>query len=1443
MKTRHKVISVVLSVLLMISSLSTAAFADSLSTTETKTLSYKDYNLSVDKESMEDTDPNYSTDKVDVIWEKSNPCVYALIHVKFDEIPNYTNIETNVTVDQRASDKTISDFGSFNEVTYTIALNTDLYSNFGFAGVTANGYILYEGTLTSMSECSGATKLTELKSGESGTLVISLAGDTTFQSFTNEQLDKLIKITANYNGVDTSASSETIEFDENNWTWTVGHYDYAYIYNDGQVNDDSTGGCDENSSEAFRLFLQRYTGSDKDVNIYAYYTMTEDMYNIVKSFVTENSFNNIQSATEYTDSLIELSSTGKTQFGVGKTEDTGKDDYITVAEIVNNCGEDIYYFLKYSVVGTTLIRTQLVETQYNTAIEADSYEELIKESEYVDSSSYSSVQGTFIGNTTIESVTFHKVNDEEVLFDYSEAIPVIIDDQYAFDNEFGNSSPYTENGIAYGVDWFDKESESNWNKTYSKAAVNRFAVSSVYDRTYLSLKSGRTAKGAFAFCTNLKTVNGLPDNIVKCTNMFRNCTSLESVDNIPSECLDMTKMFYGCTSLQTTGQLPENVISMYYSFYDCESLNPDFSYDVPNTVKNMICAFRSCSSMEKTPSIKYDTDITSMMYTFKDCKSLTNLPIVPYSVSDLTGTFRGCVNAVGIVGDAPHILGVNQNNLDSNTTASGLGLNLTDTYRNCVKLGTDESRVVNIVIPDVNLDFFVTDVDNYYNQDLSNIELTDNSVLTTNIITANQISSADELSEKLDEILTELTDDSNSRLSTYLELWKNNINYTNETSGTVTSFERFVQPSFLTSTKNYWYDTGDKATYGYRATLLYSSFYSTKYYSHNVRNKLTIYTRKWIQNNDAKGMMYAAGKGATNLNIITPTTEIAETLELMDDVITGRSLEPEDSNNMHINYLTYETTRSGIEAYDFGSANSSLSTETTKATVDNKKAGTTSFRYLVPINLVNKRTAGDEYFDRIVISTPPTKVEYEVGETFDDTGMVVDAVYVTEWSDNYKQERTVTNVTYTVNKTTAFAESDISDSGKDVTVSRTEKNSDDEDVTKTATQKVTVKAKAGPTVVSKEWIGIEIKQSPDKVSYIEDETFDATGMLVDEVYKITYSNGKVETTREKCEDYTYDLTGALKVTDSQVTVSKTKTIDNKDVTKTATVDITVVAKDKTKKSRELDSIEITRKPDKTSYIEGEKFDKSGMVVTATYKITWEQTDSNTGDTVTSYTYEKLIISNYTYSPTEALKLDDKLVTVSKTDNGITKEATVDIEVYQLGTINISGRLVYSDGSPIANKLIELHSDVQQTRTDSNGYYSFNNVSLGNHKLTVFASDDKTVEGYVDLVVKANQSDNTYDKHDDVVKFTISDKYDNVVDISGTVTKIETTSNDDGDDDEDDEPTVQTDDVVIEAKTAVNTGDNSNLTLAMVIAVISFVGVVIIEAVSIIKDKKKEENEY
>ena len=158
------------------------------------------------------------------------------------------------------------------------------------------------------------------------------------------------------------------------------------------------------------------------------------------------------------------------------------------------------------------------------------------------------------------------------------------------------------------------------------------------------------------------------------------------------------------------------------------------------------------------------------------------------------------------------------------------------------------------------------------------------------------------------------------------------------------------------------------------------------------------------------------------------------------------------------------------------------------------------------------------------------------------------------------------------------------------------------------------------TAPSKELTGIKIGTAPSKTVYNDGEKFDKTGMVI----KATYSDGS----EEEVQDYTFEPTRALTTADTKITISyKGKTVEQ-----TITV------------NKVLSSIAITTPPSKTEYRVGETFDKTAMVVTATYS------DEST-ETVEGYTFE----------PSGALAVENTEITVTYQGKTAKQSITVTAE--------------------------------------------------------------------------------------------------------------------------------------------------------------------------------------
>lgn len=186
--------------------------------------------------------------------------------------------------------------------------------------------------------------------------------------------------------------------------------------------------------------------------------------------------------------------------------------------------------------------------------------------------------------------------------------------------------------------------------------------------------------------------------------------------------------------------------------------------------------------------------------------------------------------------------------------------------------------------------------------------------------------------------------------------------------------------------------------------------------------------------------------------------------------------------------------------------------------------------------------------ESIAIKTAPTKTSYFAGDDFDETGMIIEAIY--------KDGTTKTITDYTIQD------------GKNLKNGQTTVTI--EYGGKTVTQAITVQVNA----VQK----IEIKQAPNKVNYIVGQNFDSTGMIVE----ATYENGTVK----QVEDYTVKDGTNLQLDQISVTIEYEE--------KTATQAITVIAKTVT-------TISVKTMPTKTEYIQNkEELDLTGGVIEITY---------------------------------------------------------------------------------------------------------------------------------------------------------------------------------------------------------------------------------------------------
>ena len=311
----------------------------------------------------------------------------------------------------------------------------------------------------------------------------------------------------------------------------------------------------------------------------------------------------------------------------------------------------------------------------------------------------------------------------------------------------------------------------------------------------------------------------------------------------------------------------------------------------------------------------------------------------------------------------------------------------------------------------------------------------------------------------------------------------------------------------------------------------------------------------------------------------------------------------------------------------------------------------------------------------IKVTKTPTRINYIEGQNFDSSGMEITATYndgttkvVTGYTitDGEKLTRGKTKVTinYTESgvtktttqaiKVTAISLSSIAVKTKPTKTSYyvgdtldlkglvlegTNNNGSKFDITSGYTANVEKLNTAGKQTITVTYNGktttfevtvtaislssIAVKTKPTKLSYYAGDTLDLKGLVLEG----TNNNGSK-----------FDITSGYTANVEKLNTAGKQTITVTYNGKTTTFEVTVMA-------IELSSIEITNGPTKAKYVEGENFDNTGMKITAKY---------NNGSTKE--------VTNYSVTDGNNLTADKTSVTISYTENNVTKTTTQTIEV-------------------------------------------------------------------------------------------------------------------------------------------------------------------------------------
>ena len=161
----------------------------------------------------------------------------------------------------------------------------------------------------------------------------------------------------------------------------------------------------------------------------------------------------------------------------------------------------------------------------------------------------------------------------------------------------------------------------------------------------------------------------------------------------------------------------------------------------------------------------------------------------------------------------------------------------------------------------------------------------------------------------------------------------------------------------------------------------------------------------------------------------------------------------------------------------------------------------------------------------------------------------------------------------------------------------------------------------------------------------------------------------------------------------------------------------------------VDSISVNKAPDKTEYVEGQKFDPTGMVVVANYANGTSRE-----------------IDDYTYTPSGNLAISDNKVTISYTEAGLTFTTSQNITVVSISLDSISINKLPDKTQYVERELLDV-TGMEVAATYNNGetklvtdytYTPDTNLTLADTTVVVsYTEKDVTRTASFNIVVSEN----------------------------------------------------------------------------------------------------------
>lgn len=936
-------------------------------------------------------------------------------------------------------------------------------------------------------------------------------------------------------------------------------------------------------------------------------------------------------------------------------------DTVTLSKYIGN-NADIVIYPQYSITGA-VYNTRMKITQYSTAYSGDM-------DDYDSNNDYSEINGAdgpFVNNTRIKSVKFLdgvKIGDET-----SKDTVVCADTLNDYSNIYGSIQSIADSTVYKALD------EQGSLDMYGNITVETI--------------EGQNMKAMFAGCTSLETVENIPDDVVKMENTFRDCKNLVSITNLPSKLKDMGKTFQGCKSLVDVPQIQDGVINMNSAFRNDINLNPSHRLVIPKTCKNLMETFEKCNSMELCPVIFPETEIHNLYYSFYNCYAMTELPAIPDTVIAGVRMFMGCRSAEKVYGDNPIVIRGISDLQQADISNYYISEGLIDAFRGLKKIKAE------IYLPQMdsidNQPGFPYDNWGSYGKNIS-YELTVTSSANEALkyyvknsgITSKTVSGKTVLN---DMILTD--ENAHQQLMDKMSMLKQmpTVFLTNDTDFNSLNLLKEIAEDIKEVYKDAGYtvtvkceNRGAKADgYKIRTTESKPVFWETAIPEDNGgagNSELKVYLPDNSLYDDISRLAGAAGTtGSYTSNILTdkytdyPAVEVSYSPEHTgDDELTALV-------NLSVNYFPAKYT---VTFYDYDKSTVLYTEEVIKGEnitmPDSPKrnntvtdTSVTSYVFFEWRDCITDSPAEFDSIDKDMdvyavyteIVTYTTKLKLEYYTVADLEKGEYDAnpyeTLVTDYNDVIKTSSHIPgNIVIFTTTEDGFVNTQVWSFDKwesDLEYQLTG--------IFTGTENVTVKLFAKYKLASESYISTEeldriyIAKQPDKTSYIVNECFDKTGLVVDAVYKQTWNDGHVTYRTEYNTTYDVDTSTELTLMDTKVIVSKT----DRGTTKTTDVAITVADEIV---NTELDSISIANHADKLSYIKGESFDKTGLVVDAVYKNTYRSGNI-------TYTVKPNVA--YSVDTAKSLIPDDVSMDIIFTDNGITKHTEENITVKDIFCVN------------------------------------------------------------------------------------------------------------------------------------------------------------------------------